>query len=92
MNYSDEIKGLESIVNQMIEDSYVSTDGSPGSVTQDSDLTYDHIQKMAAMMAEEQDPYSNAKRRMDTQLEKKGLPCMEDILEVFYEARPEYKL
>ncbi len=42
--------------------------------------------------SQETDPYNVAEIEMNKQLKKKGLPSMEKILEVFYEARPEYEL
>ena len=41
---------------------------------------------------EETDPYKIAEIEMNKQLQKKELPCLKEILQVFYEARPEYEL
>ena len=55
-------------------------------------LTFEGLKEAADLMSAQRDPYLVAELAIDKQLKKKGLPNLEDILEVFYEARPEYKL
>ncbi len=61
--------------------------------TNDKILTKEALEKMVEMMAsmgQERDPYDVAEKAMNIELEKKGLPGMDKIMEVFEKSCPEY--
>ncbi len=77
-------QGLQGLQGQM--------SSMPGSETSES--LNEKLKEMLDSITNEQarDPYEVAEKEMDRQLEKKGLPCMEKLIEVLEKNNPEYFL
>ncbi len=61
-------------------------------VSNGTGLTREKLEEMKKMMndMQQRDPYESAEKAMNKQLQKKGLPDMDIILESFRENNPEY--
>lgn len=65
--------------------------------TDDNDLQFDELMDIMSSLGEynkteEKDPDIFCKEKANELLERRGLPDLDEILEVFYDAKPEYRL
>ncbi len=83
----------KNLYSSRIYDDWKSSRQYETAVTNNKVLTREAIEKMAEMMEEMTkpiNPYDAATKVMNVELEKKGLPKMEKIMEVFEMNCPEY--